>query len=166
MRTNGPRFSALTAMIILGLAVVVPARQPAGTPNAARPGIDWPSFRGIGASDVADGKPAPTTFSPATALWKTAIAGLGLSSPVIWANQLCVTTAISGRKDAGLRIGPYGDVASVNDDTAHEWKVICLDKVTGNVLWERSVHKGVPAEGRLFVRTKDHIFAFGAAAVP
>jgi outer membrane protein assembly factor BamB len=115
------------------------------TEAGPRAGIDWPAFRGIDASGVAEGRPTPARFAPAAAAWKTPIAGLGHSSPVVWGDQLCVTTAISGRKDAGLRIGPYGDVASVNDDTVHEWKVICLDKRTGTIRWEQSVHKGVPA---------------------
>jgi outer membrane protein assembly factor BamB len=116
--------------------------------SAQRPGIDWPSFRGIDAGGVADGRAAPTTFTPAAARWRTAIPGLGHSSPVIWGDRLCVTTAISGRKDAGVRTGAYGDIASVVDDTPHEWKVICLDKRTGAVQWERTVHRGVPAVKR------------------
>src|SRR5262245_46373374 len=106
---------------------------------AQQPGIDWPAFRGIDANGVSDGRATPTTFAPAGALWKTPIAGLGHSSPVIWGNRLCVTTAISGQQNAGLKIGTYGDIASVNDATPHEWKVLCLDKRTGAVQWEKSV---------------------------
>jgi outer membrane protein assembly factor BamB len=36
----------------------------------------------------------------------------------------------------------------VNDSSPHEWKVICLDKRTGGVRWEQSVHQGVPAVKR------------------
>ena len=32
--------------------------------DRARPGIDWPSFRGPAASGVAEGAPAPTTWHP------------------------------------------------------------------------------------------------------
>jgi outer membrane protein assembly factor BamB len=134
---QGTFVSAVVLTLALGTAA-----------SAQRPGIDWPSFRGIDASGVADGRAAPTTFTPAAALWRTTIPGLGLSSPVIWGDRLCVTTAISGRKDAGVRTGAYGDIASVVDDTPHEWKVICLDKRTGAVQWERTVHRGVPAVKR------------------
>ena len=57
--------------------------------------------------------------------------------------QLCVSTAISGRRTA-LRIGLYGNIASVTDDTPHEWKVICLDKRDGTIAWEQTANKGVP----------------------
>jgi outer membrane protein assembly factor BamB len=111
---------------------------------APRAGVDWPSFRGIGASGVADGAETPVTFSPATAAWKTAIAGMGNSSPIVWGDQVCLTTAVGGRADAGLKIGLYGDVDSVEDDSVHEWRVICLNKRDGAIRWQQSVHKGVP----------------------
>jgi outer membrane protein assembly factor BamB len=118
-----------------------------GQASAPRPGVDWPAFRGIGANGIAEGRPAPTTFTPATAVWRTKIQGLGNSSPVVWGDQLCVTTAIGGQ-DSTFKPGLYGDVAPVNDSSVHEWKVICLDKGTGKVRWEQTVHKGVPAVKR------------------
>jgi outer membrane protein assembly factor BamB len=32
----------------------------------------------------------------------------------------------------------------VQDETVHQWKVYCLSKVTGKILWERTARKGVP----------------------
>jgi outer membrane protein assembly factor BamB len=111
---------------------------------APRSGVDWPSFRGIESRGVADGRETPFTFTSTSVLWKTPIPGLGHSSPVIWGEQLCLTTAISGRNDIGLKPGLYGDIESVDDNSVHEWKVICLDKRNGSVRWERSVRKSVP----------------------
>src|SRR5436309_540205 len=68
-----------------------------------RPGIDWPSFRGIEASGVGDGFSTATTWDVPKGVgvkWKVPIAGLGHSSPIIWGDRLCLTTAISGKKDA------------------------------------------------------------------
>ncbi len=111
---------------------------------APRPNVDWPAFRGIDASGVSEGRQTPVTFSPDAAAWKTPVTGLGLSSPIVWGDLLCVSTSISGEKDAGLKVGLYGNVTSVTDDTAHEWKVICLNKKDGTLRWERTAHKGVP----------------------
>jgi outer membrane protein assembly factor BamB len=133
--------AALALIVTVGLA---------GRPNAAgdaRPGIDWPQFRGIRASGVAEGFPLPTSWDVAnnqSVAWKTAIPGLGLSSPIVWGNLTCVTTSISGQKDAGLKVGLYGDVRPVLDDTEHEWRIYCLDKKTGAVAWQQSVLKAVP----------------------
>jgi outer membrane protein assembly factor BamB len=118
-----------------------------GRASAPRPGIDWPAFRGIQAAGVADSHPTPTTWDVPKnqgVVWKTPIEGLGHSSPVIWGDRLCVTTAISGRSDAGIRTGLYGDIASVQDDTPHTWKLICLNKKTGQTLFSRTMATGLP----------------------
>jgi len=115
--------------------------------NDPRPGVDWPSFRGIRASGVADGYASATTWNVPQGKgvkWKTPLAGLGHSSPIVWGDRLCVTTAISGRKDAGLRTGLYGDIESINDDTVHTWKLLCADKMSGRVVVDRIIHEGVP----------------------
>ncbi len=115
--------------------------------DPARPGVDWPTYRGIQATGVSEGRPVPTTWSlpgKTGIKWQAPIAGLGHSSPIIWGDSLCVTTAISGRADAGLKPGLYGDVASVNDDTPHTWKLVCLNKQNGRVAFERTLNNGVP----------------------
>jgi outer membrane protein assembly factor BamB len=108
---------------------------------------NWPQFRGPGASGVAEGGPAPATWDAAKATnlkWKTAIPGLGHSSPVTWGNKVFITTAItSGAKDE-TRFGLYGDVAPVKDDPKHTWKVYALDTQTGKILWERIASEGIP----------------------
>jgi len=104
-------------------------------------------FRGPNASGIAEGFATPTQWNvPAgeNVKWKTPIPGLGHSSPIIWGNQLFITTAVSGQKDAKLRVGLYGDIASVQDDTSHRWMVYCLDKQTGKILWEQVAYTGVP----------------------
>jgi outer membrane protein assembly factor BamB len=120
------------------------------TPEAAvapKPGIDWPQFRGIKAEGVAEGVAMPATWSVAKnegVAWKTPLPGLGLSSPVVWGNLVCLSTSISGMKDAGLKVGLYGDIKPVQDDTEHEWRVFCLDKKTGAIKWQQTVLKAVP----------------------
>src|ERR1051326_5011154 len=126
--------------VCLGIAL-------AAAPPAPKPGVDWPQFRGISATGIAEGFSLPTTWNPATGenvAWKTAIPGLGLSSPVVWGDDVFVSTAISGKADASLRVGYYGDILSVPDDTEHEWRLYALNKKTGAVKWQQSVYKGVP----------------------
>jgi outer membrane protein assembly factor BamB len=117
----------------------------AGT--APRPGVDWPQFRGIRASGIAEGHPTPTRWDVAAGrgvVWKTPVPGLGLSSPIVWGDLVCLTTSLSGKKDADLKVGLYGDIEPVQDDSMHEWRVYCLDKKSGAVKWQQTVHKGVP----------------------
>jgi outer membrane protein assembly factor BamB len=128
-------------------AAAIAAHAALQAAETAKPGVDWPQFRGIRASGIAEGFPLPTAWDVAgkrEIAWKTAIPGLGLSSPVVWGELLCVTTAISGNKDLGLRVGLYGDVKPVTDDSEHEWRLYCLDKKTGAERWQQTVTRGVP----------------------
>jgi outer membrane protein assembly factor BamB len=118
--------------------------------DGPRAGIDWPQFRGIQASGVADGHPAAVKWNGETGSnvkWKTAIPGLGHSSPIIWRDQLCVTTAVSGAEDV-LGKGIYIPLESVEDGKAQRWEVHCLDKRTGSRKWVAVAHQGVPAVKR------------------
>ena len=133
-------FAGLTTALILAPVRAFDAQTP-------RPGIDWPSFRGIGGSGVAEGFTTPSTWNVPEGdglLWTIPIEGLGHSSPVVWGERVCVTTAISGREDADVRIGLYGAITPVEDDTTHVWKLICANKTTGEVLVDRAIHSGVP----------------------
>jgi len=108
---------------------------------------NWPSFRGPHANGIAEGYPLPVVWDVATSRnikWKTPIPGLGLSSPIVWENSIFLSTAISGADKPQLKVGLYGDIGSVQDDTAHRWIVYCLDKLSGKVLWEKTVYSGVP----------------------
>jgi PQQ-like domain len=141
MRPRLPiQIAALLAIAVTGLSAA----------RAARPGVDWPSFRGISAGGIGDGKATPTTWNVSTGAgvkWKTSIAGLGHSSPIVWGDLVCVVTATSDG-DQSLKVGLYGDIAPVNDTTEKTWKVICVDKKTGAVKWERELRRGVPAVKR------------------
>jgi outer membrane protein assembly factor BamB len=111
---------------------------------------NWPSFRGSGAAGVADGQHPPITWDIEKGRhvrWKTPISGLGHSCPVIWDDRIFVTTAIGDPK-ATFKPGLYGDVDSVDDRSVHTWKVYCLDKRSGKLLWEEAACQGVPKNKR------------------
>jgi len=139
---RSPRANA--AVLFISLALTGAA---VGAQSGGRPDPNWPSFRGTNARGVAEGFPVPTAWdveAKRNLLWKTPIPGLGHSSPIVWGDRVFVTTALSGKAGAELKVGLYGDIAPVQDDTEHEYKVLCLDKRSGKVLWERTSHKGVP----------------------
>ena len=133
-----------------------------GLSPSASDGVNWPGFRGQGAAGIAEGYATPVTWdvgSSRNIAWRTEIPGLGHSSPVVWGDRVFVTTAISGMEKPELKVGLYGSIAPVDDDTEHEFKVFCLDKKTGKILWERLSHKGVP-------KVKRHPKATHANATP
>jgi outer membrane protein assembly factor BamB len=111
----------------------------------------WPQFRGPFASGVIDSMDLPERWDIHTGeniRWKIAIPGLGHSCPVIWDKWLFLTTAVSGSGHDSLKVGLYGDIDEVNDRSVHEFRVYCIDKYTGEILWERLAHRGIPRTDR------------------
>jgi outer membrane protein assembly factor BamB len=134
---------ALTSLVVFFSAAVITAQSPSGP----RAGVDWPGFRGIAARGVDDSRTPPVTWSvPESKLvkWRVPLAGLGHSSPVVWGDQVCTASAISGTPDPQLKVGLYGDIESVKDQTEHKFIVACFDKRTGKQRWERIARQGVP----------------------
>jgi outer membrane protein assembly factor BamB len=136
-----------------------------GPPPPLRPasGSDhWPSFRGSGAGGVADGQDIPEAWNGETGKnvrWKVRIPGLAHSSPAVWGERLYVTTAVSSATDPSFKPGLYGSGAASEDRSEQRWIVLALDKRTGETLWERTAHSGVP-------RDKRHIKASYANSSP
>ena len=138
------------------------SRPDRSTHEAPTDSANWPSFRGAQARGVADGQNLPERWNGSTGeniRWKVRIPGLAHSSPIIWGDRLFVTTAVSSRDDATIKPGLYGDGAASEDVSLHRWRLLCLDKRTGNVLWEQTAREGVP-------RSKRHIKATYANCTP
>ena len=150
------RSSLLMMIVVVGVAWSV------ALADDVDPDVDWPQFRGYRAAGQMRSAGIPSHWdvkSGKHVVWKAKVPGLGHASPIICGDAIYVVTAISGAADAGLRVGLYGDIASVEDDTVHIWKLFSFCKYTGKVLWERTLHSGVP-------RIKRHTKATHANATP
>ena len=126
------------------------ARTPV-RPDPKAPKGNWPSFRGPQASGIAEQQNIPDRWDGKTGeniLWRTPIPGLAHSSPVVWGNQIFVTSAVSSDTKATFRPGLYGDGDASKDRSQHRWMIYALDKRTGKIIWERVAHQGVPIEKR------------------
>jgi outer membrane protein assembly factor BamB len=123
---------------------------------------NWPSFRGSNASGVADGANPPVAWDgekSVNVLWKTPIPGVGYSSPVVWGNRVFITTAISADSKTVFVNGPT-QTAQTSDDTSQQiWRVYCLDKNTGRIIWEKDAYAGVP-------KVKRHVKGSHANSTP
>ena len=131
-------------LILLLLITLSSTQKQSGKDN-------WPSFRGQNAAGVADNQNLPDSWDgeKGTAIkWKVRIPGLAHSSPVVWEDKLFVTSAISGKDKATFKPGLYGAGDASEDKSVHQWKVFCLDKLTGKVIWDKVAYEGVPLEKR------------------
>ena len=134
----------LSASLVALLLVMQPSED-------VSPARQWSQYRGYYSNGFLNNADLPDGWdinSGKNIKWKIKIPGLGLSSPVIWDNKLFITTSISKNDVGGLKTGIYGDIGSVNDESEHEWKVLCIDKNTGKTLWERTSCRGIPEQKR------------------
>lgn len=109
----------------------------------------WPQFRGSQSLGVAEDPNLPETWSATeNVAWKTEIPGSGWSSPVVWGDNIFVTSVISAEEKEAPKKGLYfGGERKVPADV-HRWMVYCVDWKTGKIRWEREVHHGVPPSSR------------------
>ena len=158
MAHRSGRFAGTAAVLFAALTLmpVVAAAQ------------HWPSFRGDGATGVAESGAPPVTWDVSGArnvAWTTPIPGLGHSSPIVWGDRVFLTTAVALPPPAAAGDGAAG--APVNSEEyralepriPHAWRLYCLDRRTGRVLWERTAYQGLP-------RVKRHAKASQASATP
>jgi len=100
-------------------------------------GADWLQFRGPGASGVSEDTGLPTTWSATeNVVWKTAMPGFGASTPITSGDKIFLT-AYSGY---GLDADDPGDQA---DLVQH---VLCVDRATGEILWDKTSKARLPEE--------------------
>jgi outer membrane protein assembly factor BamB len=106
---------------------------------------DWPQFRGPNGSGVSASTGLPEVFGPEkNVVWKTPLPP-GHSSPVLTRDRVFVT-AYAEEKAAGTQQPAAGTKVNAREKN-HKLLVICLDRQTGKLLWQREVPRS--REGRL-----------------
>ena len=111
----------------------------------------WASFRGPDGRGIADGLNLPTEWDVASGkniLWRVKTPGLGLSSPITDGERIFLTTAVSGDGNTTLKLGHYGDPASVSDESVHRWMVLAYDAEQGDLLWQQTIAESKPGSKR------------------
>jgi outer membrane protein assembly factor BamB len=125
--------------------------RPPKNPEPGPAGANWPSFRGKDHSGIAEDQHLPDKWDGKTGenvLWRTPIPGLAHSSPIVWGQQIFVTSAVSSDPKATFKPGLYGDGDASEDRSSQKWTLFALDKKSGKILWERVAYQGVPREKR------------------
>jgi len=122
---------------------------------------NWPAFRGANSSGVAEGRKTATTWSVAKAeniRWKATIPGFSHASPIVWGNRVFVITAISSDTNTTFA-AKAGGIGLAEDSVKHTWRIYCLDKKSGRVLWSQTAYEGIP-------KAKRHVKATQANSTP
>lgn len=102
----------------------------------------WPQWRGPLGTGVAPEANPPLNWSETNNIkWKLALPGEGDATPIIWADRVFVLTAVPVTKDAAQPGVPGGAPG------AFRFTVLCVDRASGKVLWERVARETSPHEG-------------------
>lgn len=92
---------------------------------------NWPHWRGEGGNGVSTTAKPPTQWSAKKNVkWKVAVPGLGSGSPVIWEDQVFVTTAVGSGKGKEL-----------------QFKIFCYDRKNGDIKWQKTAVTATPHQG-------------------
>ena len=108
---------------------------------------NWPQFRGADSLGISTNSDLPDHWSTTeNVAWKTDLKGRGWSSPITWGDKIFLTTVVNlGEEEAPKKGLYFGGERTKPPASDHEWKVLCLDLKSGNVLWEQLAHRGIPA---------------------
>ena len=110
---------------------------------------EWPQFRGPGSNGVAEEAGLPTRWSATeNVVWKTAIPGVGWSSPVVAGGLVFLTSAVSRGDKEPPKKGLYFGGNRDKPVDEHRSMVYAVSAATGKIDWEREVHRGAPPIAR------------------
>ncbi|MBL8189480.1 MAG: hypothetical protein JNK38_15830, partial [Acidobacteria bacterium] len=142
-------FSAFT----LGL-IAFAAFKPATSDAALN--TNWSGWRGSEGTGISAETNLPTEWSPDKNIkWKAALPGRGHSSPIVWGNQIFLTSDIEGDVVPGAKAvkhmiegQEFIHPDSIAADRNHTFKVMSVDRNTGKILWEQTAYTGTVYDGR------------------
>jgi outer membrane protein assembly factor BamB len=111
----------------------------------AQDGKTWPQFRGADARGISGNDKLPDTWSTTQNVeWCIEVPGRGWSSPIVWDNQVIVTTAVSEEEMEAAKLGLYFGGERPKPDSVFEWKVMSFDVESGETLWDKTLHTAKP----------------------
>lgn len=135
---------AVVVMMIFSLALT----NSFGAPQDA-----WPTWRGPNMMGISpDGNPPLKWSESENVKWKVELTGDGSnSSPIIWGNKMIFQSAVKTDKvseeaseSASGQGGRGGSGAPAN---IYQFNLVCLDRNTGKLMWEKTVTEQKPHQG-------------------
>jgi outer membrane protein assembly factor BamB len=139
----------------------------------APPDTTWAQFRGPAGRAVSAIDTLPAKWSTTiNVAWQADVPGRGWSSPIVWGDQVIVTSAVGSGAFKQPSTGIYGndyvaelqrqglseaqimeklrlrDLESPQEAGELQFMIYAFDVKTGKVRWERAAHTGPPVGGR------------------
>jgi outer membrane protein assembly factor BamB len=140
------RLCLITAAI--GSLLIAPARADFAEESQA----NWHRWRGPDATGVTPhGNPPLEWNGQKNVKWKVPIEGRGNASPIVWGDKIFLLTAVDTGRAGEVVVdanepGGDDDGGETRAKNVHQLKVLCLDRSTGAILWERVARETAPHE--------------------
>ncbi len=114
-------------------------------------GQNWPQWRGPHSSGACpEGTPPIEWNEHKNIIWKVEIPGKGYSTPIIWGDQIFLTTTIetNRKENAGswfksLIYSESGE-ETIQTENVHEFFVLSVNRKDGKIIWRCKVREQVP----------------------
>ena len=131
----------------------------------------WPQWRGPAGTGSAEEANPPFQWSEIKNIrWRVEIPGRGHSTPIIWKDQVFLTTAIP----TGTKLPPrYSGAPGAHDNLPvtqkQRYVILSINREDGKTRWEKTLQEAVPHEGghntaslasQSPVTDGQHVFAF------
>lgn len=93
---------------------------------------NWAGWRGVDMMGISTNAPPVKWSETKNIKWKVKLTGDGSdSSPIVWEDRIFFQTAVKTAEPAGI----------------FKFNVVCMDRKTGTIVWEKTVKKTLPHEG-------------------
>ncbi len=114
-------------------------------------GQNWPQWRGPQSSGFCpEGNPPVEWSEHKNIKWKVEIPGKGFSTPIIWGNQIFLTTTVeTDRKEPLLSwfrslFYPESEEETIHTNIVHAFNVLSVNRHDGKIIWQCKVREQVP----------------------
>jgi alpha-galactosidase len=120
---------------------------------------NWPQWRGPNWNGVSLSANPPIQWSESENLkWKVPIPGRGHGTPIVWGDSIFLQTAIPLEKNLPVPdVIPAGtpNIEVRPEESVVSWKaqqfvLLCLNRSTGEIRWQRTVLEAMPHQGHHF----------------
>lgn len=117
----------------------------------------WPQWRGPLGTGEAFGDPPVEWSETRNIAWKTAVPGMGASTPIIWGDTIYLQTADPVGDEKTPRqtnfafpeqMDVYKGLAYFRATRDYEFALVAVDRGTGRIRWRKVLRVEQPSEGR------------------
>lgn len=110
---------------------------------------NWPQWRGpLGTGEAPNANPPLNWDAVKNVAWKTKLPGRGHSTPIVWEEQIFLTSAIPVGEELPARFsGRPGAHDNLPVDSEYEFVVLAIDRESGAIQWQTKVRRALPKEG-------------------